>query len=130
MNIKIERNLKKLLTPLLLGASLLSAYGAWYYDLENGLHDEKGNKLNPFDRESRSQINSIEISNNVTSIGGWAFKGCDSLENITIPNSVTSIGESAFEGCSSLTSITIPKGVTSIEFDAFKDSALTSIRKG
>jgi hypothetical protein len=56
--------------------------------------------------------NSTEYS--VTSIGGVAFWGCESLTSITIPNNVTSIGFWAFSNCSSLTSITIPNSVTTI----------------
>ncbi len=41
----------------------------------------------------------IKIPNIVTSIGNYAFYGCDSLTSIEIPNSVTNIGRSAFEGC-------------------------------
>ena len=68
------------------------------------------------------------IPNSVTSIGGYAFRGCSSLTSITIPNSVTSIGYEAFRGCSSLTSITIPNGVTSIGEGAFQHcTSLTSI---
>ena len=59
-------------------------------------------------------IPSINIPNNVTIIGRYAFYGCSSLTSITIPSSVTSIGYGAFSGCSSLTSITIPRGVTGI----------------
>ena len=40
---------------------------------------------------------------------------------MTIPSSVTSIGGSAFSGCNSLTSVTIGSGVTSIGNVAFKD---------
>ncbi len=55
----------------------------------------------------------------VTSIGDYAFTGCESITSITIPDSVTSIGGDAFYGCEALKSITIPDGVTSIGGDAF-----------
>jgi len=61
------------------------------------------------------------IPNSVTSIGDYAFKGCESLTSVTIPDSVTSIGDYAFKGCESLTSVTIPDSVTSIGTYAFKD---------
>ena len=64
-------------------------------------------------------ITSLIIPNSVTSIGDFAFFGCDSLESVAIPNSVTSIGDFAFEDCSSLTSITIGDGVTNIGDYAF-----------
>ncbi|SEA21054.1 Leucine rich repeat-containing protein [Prevotella sp. tc2-28] len=66
-----------------------------------------------------SSLTSITIPNGVTSIGGSAFSGCSGLTSVTIPNSVTSIGNSAFSGCSGLTSVTIPNSVTSIGNDAF-----------
>ena len=59
------------------------------------------------------------IPNSVTSIGDWAFSGCDSLQSVTIPNSVTSIGDHAFLLCTYLQSITIPNSVTKIGDDAF-----------
>ncbi|MGN0795709.1 MAG: leucine-rich repeat domain-containing protein [Christensenellales bacterium] len=61
----------------------------------------------------------IPTDGSVTSIGDYAFFGCNGLTSITIPNSVTSIGDYAFFGCSGLTSITIPDGVTSIGERAF-----------
>ena len=59
-------------------------------------------------------ILSINIPNNVTSIGRYAFENCSKLTSITIPNSVRSIGSGAFYNCIRLTSINIPDGVTSI----------------
>ena len=73
-------------------------------------------------------VTDLVIPNDVTSIGKWAFYGCNSLTSVTIPDSVTSIGDSAFSKCSSLTSINIPDGVTSIGKNAFQYcSSLTSV---
>ena len=47
-----------------------------------------------------------KVAYRVTSIGWWAFDGCNSLTSIVIPESVKSIEDYAFIGCKSLTSIT------------------------
>ena len=41
-------------------------------------------------------ISSYIIPDSVTSIGDWAFSGCESLRSVVIPDSVTSIGRGAF----------------------------------
>ena len=93
----------------------------------------------------------MNIPNNATTIGGYAFEGCSGLTSLIIPNSVSYIGSSAFKdcnnlvsvemsqritsveiavfyGCSSLASISIPNGVTAISSSAFQGcSSLTSI---
>ena len=66
-----------------------------------------------------TEVTSVKIPSDVTSIGSSAFFGYTSLASITIPDSVTSIGGHAFEGCTTLASITIPNSVTSIEGNAF-----------
>ena len=53
-----------------------------------------------------SDITSIGIPDDVTSIGDGAFDGCESLTSINIPNSVIRIGEKAFLHCESLKFIT------------------------
>ncbi len=60
----------------------------------------------------RSNILSVSLPQNLTSIGEFAFVGCTSLTSITIPNSVTGIGERAFDGCTGLTSIVVESGNT------------------
>ena len=68
------------------------------------------------------------IPDSVTSIGEWAFRGCDKLMSITIPDSVTSIGRHAFSDCTNLVVVTVGKGVTSIGGHAFWGcKSLTSV---
>jgi len=73
-------------------------------------------------------LTSINIPDNVKSIGYSAFRGCTGITSINIPNSVTSIGSDAFRGCTRLTKINIPNYVTSIGYGAFAGyTALTNI---
>ena len=101
----------------------------------------------------RKSIQAVSLSEEMTSIGDYAFSNCTKLAAIAIPESVTSIGYrafyrcsklatvtiteesqltsigyAAFESCSNLTDITIPCGVTSIgEYAFFSCRKLTSI---
>ena len=76
----------------------------------------------------RNQIKKIFIENGVTSIGNFAFRGCNVLTSITIPLSVTSIGNSAFDSCVALTDIAIPSSVTSVgDYSFFGCTGLTAI---
>ncbi len=102
-------------------------------------------------------IKSVEIGNNVTSIGYDAFyntgiynsesnrdSGVLYIDNFliqanlsvvkgsyTIKDGTRVIVSSAFNGCSGLTSVTIPNSVTSIGYEAFNDcSGLTSVSIG
>ena len=59
------------------------------------------------------EVKDLVIPNTVTSIGGYAFRGCSGLTSVTIPNSVTSIGSSAFYDCN-LKNLIIGTGVLSI----------------
>ena len=47
----------------------------------------------------------VEISENVESIGPYAFANCENLRTVTIPASVTMIDETAFNGCKDVTII-------------------------
>ena len=73
-------------------------------------------------------LTSVTIPNSVTSIGNGTFAHCYGLTSVTIPNSVTSIGDCAFYGCKSLISISIPDSVKSMVKSAFSGcSSLQSI---
>lgn len=60
------------------------------------------------------KITELNIPNNVTNIGGYAFRYCTNLTGLTIGNNVANIGDNAFYGCSGLTSCILSNGVKSI----------------
>ena len=79
--------------------------------------------ISPFSQ--KETLKEVTLSNFVTEIKSYAFKGCVNLKVVIIPNSVTSIGRSAFDGCTGLSNITIPNSVKSIGDNAF--SGCTSL---
>jgi hypothetical protein len=96
---------------------------------------------------NRKKLTTIQIPNNVTSIGESVFSGtgltnitlpntitrirrftfsnCKALTHIIIPNSVTIIGERAFAGCTKIANITIPDNVTKIGNNIFEYTKIT-----
>ena len=67
-----------------------------------------------------SMFTSVAVGNNVTTIGDYAFNGCDSLTEVVLGNKVNTIGAYAFENCSNIPTITLPNKVASIGTSAFK----------
>ena len=66
-----------------------------------------------------SSLVSVIISNSVTSLGNCSFSGCDNLISVIIPNSELRIGNSTFANCTNLASIYIPENVTSLGKNVF-----------
>lgn len=64
-------------------------------------------------------LESVILSNKVTSIGSSAFYGCTSLKYIEIPKTVVSIGTDAFNSCSSLERIDIHSKNTNLKEGTF-----------
>lgn len=98
--------------------------GEGYLELNEGVTElaTEGEKPTPnifSDKGVNTNIATVEIPSQITSIGDNAFSGCSGLTSVTIPDSVTSIGDSAFDGCTSLAFVTIPDSVTSIGEGAF-----------
>lgn len=56
---------------------------------------------------------------NETSIGSYAFVGCEQLTKIVIPEGIFKIGAHAFDGCVNLASVILPESLKSIGNYAF-----------
>ncbi len=72
-------------------------------------------------------ITKVIIKEGVTSIGHWAFPGCNNITSISLPNSLIKIEYSALS-CSKLRSIIIPENVSEIGQNALKGSGLENIQ--
>lgn len=63
-------------------------------------------------------VDTVNIPNTVTSIGGSAFSGAN-IKRITVPASVKTIASGTFQSCKKLTQAVICEGITSIGGSAF-----------
>ena len=81
--------------------SISVAAGNTIYDSRNGCNALIETASNTLIQGCKNTV----IPNTVTSIGDYAFYGCEELKEITIPASVTSIGNYAFQECTSLTTV-------------------------
>ena len=55
--------------------------------------------------EGKTDIKSVIIGENVTTIGDNAFKGCSNLRKLEIPSTLKSIGENAFASCNNIAEV-------------------------
>lgn len=69
----------------------------------------------------------LKFDGAVTTIPGWVFRSCSTLEKISMPNSVVSLGGSAFAYCTALKEVRLSENLESIGRFAFTQCALTSI---
>ena len=70
----------------------------------------------------------IKLSENLESIGVYAFENCNALKSIEIPNSVTDIGGCAFAECKELSEVILSKSLQSMGGRVFRnDNKLTEI---
>ena len=100
-----------------------------YKSIDGNLYSKDGTRLIKY--AIGKTDTSFTIPDSVTSIGGGAFWGCDSLTSVDMGDSVKIIGGDAFSRCTSLTNIEIPDTVTSIGEDAFSGcNSLTSVTMG
>lgn len=62
---------------------------------------------------SFSSLESITIPDSVTSIGDYAFTRCYNLQEVEFSNSVATLGEGVFQNCANLEKISLPNSINS-----------------
>lgn len=73
-----------------------------------------------------SDIEKISFSSSISSIGWWAFYGCEKLSSVELNNGLNIIEYGAFMNCKNLKEVSLPYTVYSIGEDAFGVSCSTS----
>ena len=111
--------------------SLESAYGGTNYYYGGGPFSDSGIEIVYFEAGATSVVPNlfdganklveVNLLDTMTSIGGYAFADCTSLQTISIPDSVTSIGNYAFYGCTSLKSFQIPPNLETMGTAVFEN---------
>ena len=99
-----------------------SGLTSFVIDKGNTIYDSRDNCNAIIETDSNTLIwgcMNTTIPSSVTTIGNYAFHGCEGLTSANIPEGVTTIGEGAFQNCNNLTTITIPRSVTVIKDYAF-----------
>ena len=128
------------LTSITIPASVISIGGSPFSDsgltsivVESGnsVYDSRDNCNAIIETNTNTLIagcNNSTIPSTVTSIGNYAFFGCDELTSVSLPSSLISIDNYAFAYCSKLTGVVLPNSLTYIGSQVFRDCvALTSI---
>lgn len=85
-------------------------------------------RIGQFAFEENVSLTSVTfLGDAVTSIGQYAFSGCESLGEVTLPASLEEVGDSAFAGCVSMKSLTLPASLRSVGLLAFADCGLEDL---
>lgn len=83
--------------------------------------------INDYAFQSNSNIQKLQIGNNIETIGISAFDNCDGIENVVFGNKVITIDENAFSGCSGITNLELPDSVVNINQKAFYRAGVTRV---
>ena len=75
--------------------------------------------VRPYMYYTASHLNTVKLSDTITTIGILAFGSCTGLKAVALPTSLTTIGNGAFNTCISLKEIDIPANVTKVDVNAF-----------
>lgn len=67
----------------------------------------------------KGNFTEILIPDSITTIGDYAFSGCNYAKEITIPDSVTSIGVCTFTSCENLETVKLSENITVIKYETF-----------
>ena len=107
------------------GSGFDSSVNAFFAGTLEEIDCDEATKINQYSFDANNGIKRVRFAN-VTEIGAYNFRECDSLESIDLPNATGSAGNGFGQGCAVLTSVNVPK-IT--EFGNYAFQSASSIEK-
>jgi hypothetical protein len=81
--------------------------------------------LNEGSNFSGCKFTNVDLSK-IDSLGGYEFRNCTELTSVVLPSNITTIWNGTFDGCTSLSSINIPSSVTKLGDEVFQNTGFTT----
>lgn len=88
-----------------------------------------GSELIRYAFSNQSALQNVELSNDVTYIGPYAFRYCPLNSLTKLPNSLTKIGTNAFYGASNMSLTELPNEIIDINSQAFYSCRALALTK-
>lgn len=112
------------------GSWVNSAFSSYVHDEGMNSYERKNSKLKSIELPTsltiigeaafgQTSLTKIDITNNVSIIGDYAFFNNKELQQVTFGSNLKTIGNQSFAYCSSLSKIELPEGLEEIGDEAF-----------
>lgn len=117
-----------LVTLKLLGCSYMGEYVFYGTDLTSVYLGKNVSTVGSNAFCAVTSLTSLTIEEGLTDIDSSAFAGCTGLTKLALPSTVTTISQKAFQGCSGLTKLALHEGLTTLGKEAFDNcTGLTEV---
>lgn len=79
---------------------------------------------------SYTYVTQVDLPNSLKKIDNYAFSSCSDLKTVNMKDNVTTMGTRVFGYCSALENLTLSNGLRKIEKIAFRETKIKSIKLG
>ena len=99
------------------GVLTISGTGSMW-DLTLGAGDGVTTHDCPWEND-KDKITKVVFTENVTSVGNWAFYYCENLESVILSDNIDTLGDGCFMQCTALKNVKLTENIESIGYGAF-----------
>ena len=75
-----------------------------------------------------SNLQTINLPDTITTIGGSCFRNCTKINNVKLPSNLKTLDNQTFSGCTNLQNIELPQNVESLNSESLVGTSITKIK--